>query len=188
MKVKNNYQLLARAERLSVFLQASSRGDTQEAQLIVEASPRVDVKMIDFSADLHALMFAIVFHCLGQANLFILTADLWAANDNDEAFLSAVLHAKLYVVREEAWRSICKENGLDYDKLITGWADFMYVNRFFEWAKKLASLKSEYRLSPNLNVKLITPTHEQAIKEGREILSMFRDVFQQRRHAPGTSE
>ena len=180
MNFQNSYHLLTKDERLPLFLQAASRGDTQETQAVVEASPRVEVKMIDFSADVHALMFATLFHCLGQVNLFTTITHLWEDRDNDQCFLCARLYASHYVVKEEAWRSICKEYGLGYDKLLTGWGDSMYVNSnplFFDWVKKLALTKTEYKVSPSEIVVLEIPTFEEQIKEHRKTIDFFRERF-----------
>jgi len=40
MKLEDSYQYLSKDERLSLFLQASSRGDTLEAQAVIEANAR----------------------------------------------------------------------------------------------------------------------------------------------------
>ena len=115
--------VITKDERLTLFLQASSRGDTQEAQAIIAASPGVEVKMIDFFADVHALMVSTLLHCLGQANLFTAICGLCRDRDNDRSFLSARMHASHYVVKEEAWRSVCKERGFDYEQLLIAWDD-----------------------------------------------------------------
>ena len=177
MKAQNDYHLMTKDERLSIYLQAVSRGDTQTTQEVIQASPRVDVKMIDFSTDLHALMFATILHCLGQANLFTAITNLWEERDNDLPFLCARMRATDLVVREEAWRSVCKEYGFDYDQLLTAWGNFVYVNRnplFFDWGKKLALTKTRYEVSANVFVEIEVAILDEEIEKHRETIAGFR--------------
>jgi hypothetical protein len=180
VKIEIDYSVLTKDERLTLFLQASSRGDTQEAQAIVAASPRVEVKMIDFHADVHALMVATLLHCLGQANLFTAICHLWEDRDNDRSFLCARMLATDFVVREEAWRSVCEEHGLDYEQLLTGWGAFAFVNNnpsFFDWVKKLALTKTRFEVGPNQILVLEVPTLEEAIEEHRQTIARFSRVL-----------
>jgi hypothetical protein len=178
MKSENSYKWLSNDERLSLFLQASSRRDTLEARAVIEASPRVEVKIVDFSADVHALMFAMLLHCLSQANLFIAIRDLWENRDNDESYLCARLFASTFAVREEAWRSISQEYGFDYDKLLVSLADSMYLYSapFFDWVKTLVFTKTEYKIS-RMSMSLKLQTLEEAKKEHRETIDLFRKQF-----------
>ena len=180
MKLQNEYGVLTKDERLSLFLQATSRGDTQETQAIIAASPRVNVTMIDFSPDVNALINATILHCLGQANLLTAITHLWEDRDDDKSFLCAVLNAKHYLVKEEAFRPICKENGFDYDNLLTMWGDYVYVNtnpELYDWVKKLASTKNEYKVSPNSTVVLTVPTIGEQMSEHRKTIAHFRELF-----------
>lgn len=177
MKAQNDYHLMTTDERLSIYLQAVSRGDKQTTQEVIQASPRVEVKMIDFSLDLQALLLATVLHCLGQANLFTAITHLWENRDNDRPFLCARMLATDFVVREEAWRSVCKEYGFDYDQLLTAWGEFVYVNSnplFFDWVKKLAFTKTRYEVSPNVFVVIQVPNLEEEIEKHRKTIAGFR--------------
>lgn len=83
-------------------------------------------------------------------------------------------------MREEAWRSVCKECGFDYDQLLTAWRDFLYVNGnplFFDGVKELAPTKRRYQISPNEFVLLKIPTLEDEIEKHRETIAMIRGWF-----------
>jgi len=56
---ESRYGLLTTEERLIVFLRAKSRDDKQEIQRVLDASPRIVEKMVDFSPDLRALRQAL---------------------------------------------------------------------------------------------------------------------------------
>lgn len=180
MKSTLDYCVLGKDERLTLFLKAASRDDTQEMQKVIAASPRVEMKLVDFFADVYALVCATILHSLGQANLLSAIRDLWGDRDNDESFLCAVSRAHHYVVSEEAWRLICKEHGVDYDRLLTMWADFAYVNSnpsHVELAKKLTLIKTEYKVSPTSTVGLKVPTIEEKMKDHRKMIAFFREQF-----------
>src|SRR5688572_5630861 len=108
MKLHNDYYLLSKEERLVLYLDAVSRNDQVQIDAVLDASPRLEIKVVDFSPDLHALIDATLMHYLGQTNLFIAILELWDEQEDPKAYLAARLHATHYVVREEAWRSICK--------------------------------------------------------------------------------
>ncbi|HBB96670.1 MAG TPA: hypothetical protein DC054_14895 [Blastocatellia bacterium] len=52
MKSTIDYCVLSKDERLTLYLKAASRDDKQEMQRVIAASPRVEMKLVDFSADL----------------------------------------------------------------------------------------------------------------------------------------
>jgi hypothetical protein len=172
----DNYNLLTRDERLIVFLQAISRGDNQTSQAVIDASPSVEVKMIDFWSSVHALKFTTLLHCLRQVNLIDGIKDLWDDRANHESFICAGLLATHCVVEEEAWSSICREYGFDYEKFLISCAPFWGVNSnrlWFDWLKKLAVTKTKYEVSPGTFVVLKIPTVEDKISEWRKTIALF---------------
>lgn len=180
MKPHDNYNLLTRDERLILFLQAISRGDKQTSQAVIDASPSSEVKMIDFWSSVHALMFTTLLHCLRQVNLIDGIKDLWDDQANDESFLCARLLATHCVVEEEAWSSISREYGFDYEKFLISCAHFLDVNSnrlWIDWLKKLALTKTKYEVSPGTFVVLKIPTVEDKISEFRKAIAHVEGTF-----------
>lgn len=83
----------------------------------------MDQKVVDFSADLRALMMTTLIHCFTQADLILIINDLWNDQHNDESFLAARLyatHLRKYVIwlpqTSEDWR----EEVLPTDRFVAG--------------------------------------------------------------------
>lgn len=174
--LENDYNLLSKDERLRLFLRARSRGNNQEAQVITDASPRLEQKIVDFSPDLRALTITTLIHCLAQTNLVTKIIDLWDDQKKDNCFLAARLLATQFVVSDKAWHLVCEEYGFDFDRLLVAWGDFIYVNYEprFGWIKNLALSKTEYEVGSN-RLTLIVPTVEEEIERYRQILADMRN-------------
>jgi len=177
---RDNYDLLTRDERLILFLQAISRGDEGTSQAVIDASPSSEVKMIDFWSSVPALMITTLLHCLRQANLINDIKDLWKEQANDECLVCARLLATYCVVEEEAWSSVSREYGFDYEKFLISCAPFLNVNSnrlWIDWLKKLALTKTNYEVSPGTFVVLKIPTVEDKISECRQAIALFERIF-----------
>lgn len=180
MNPHDNYNLLTRDERLILFLQAISRGDKQTSQAVIDVSPSVGVKMIDFWSSVHALKFTTLLHCLRQVTLIDGIKDLWDDRANHESFICARLLATHCIVEEEAWSSISREYGFDYEKFLISCAHFLDVNSnrlWIDWLKKLALTKTKYEVSPGTFVVLKLPTVEGKINEYRKAITLVEGTF-----------
>ena len=177
MNLQNSYHLLTKDERLALYLQAVSRKDQQEIQAVIRASPKYEAKMTDFFFDLNALLTGTLFHCLCQLDVFILITLMSTDLDNDRSRLSARLHAKHYVVSDEAWRSVCKESGLDYDEVLKTWRSISLLNSgpFSDWVKELASGEIRYNVEANVTAILEPPTVEEMKEKYRRIIATLRE-------------
>ena len=170
---QNNYDSLTKSERRSVFLRAIGRGDAETARTVVKNSPRIEVRVVDFSEDLDLLRQTMFIHLLGQTSLITAVRDCLENRENVDNMIKARLLSTHYVVYEEAWRIICTEYGFDYEGLLVGWSDFLPFNYTLalDYMKQLAvNSQTVYKYGDEL-FRCKVPAVEDQLKEYRQMLA-----------------
>jgi hypothetical protein len=178
MNKRNKYEDLSKDERLTLYLQAAARNDQQEVQAVLDASPKCNLKLVDFARDLHGLLVATLFQCLSQLDSFILIALLSMNLDKAESLRTAQLRAKHWVVSEQAWRELLEEFGSNYENVLNVWPSIAFVNSaFVGLIQSLAASEVRYEVTPDHVVILDVPPVEKVKEDHRAIIKTFTDLL-----------
>jgi hypothetical protein len=129
MDIKNlrkNYDKLTVKERFAAIVAAGMRGDDQERKALLQSAPRKRFSIPDTWGISEAFEWAATWHVMNQlgyaASFYYL---LFSEDENfkiaDVTYNDAMILIQRRILTErEAWRAICKEYGVDPEKILEG--------------------------------------------------------------------
>ncbi len=142
--IKNNYDLLTKAERFGLYQKASLRKDESELAAIYNATPKKTYEVIDFyflCEEIFRLDAINLLQRLGHSNMYDWFMNFAATREDDEKkseyFCDAAsLSAYLYVIETDAWKIVCDNLGFEVD-----W--FRKLSGEFSFAVQMMTHKDE---------------------------------------------
>lgn len=118
--IKNNYDVLTKAERFALYQQAIHRRDTSEMDAIISASPKKPYDVMDFFFLCDEIFRIDTLNLLQRLSHYTMIDFFMNAavktedrKKSDSYGDSVGLSAYLYTIETDAWQIVCDELGFD---------------------------------------------------------------------------
>jgi hypothetical protein len=120
--IQKHYDKLTIKERFAALVAAGMRGDDQERDALLRSAPRKVFSFPNTYGLSDTFEFLSMWHVLNQLGYVASFYCLLGMGDDEreEIFDGALAGLLFFLTNCEAWRAICKEYGVDPEKILEG--------------------------------------------------------------------
>lgn len=118
--LRKNYDKLTANERFSLLVAAGARGDDNEREALLATAPSKTWRVPTTRGLGEAFNFVSLWHIMNQLGYAASLYCLLQIGDDEEILDGALAGLWHFLTNCEAWRAICKEYGVDPEKILEG--------------------------------------------------------------------
>ena len=116
--LRKNYDKLNSKERFAAIMAASSRDDEQEYKALLQSAPHKSFSLPHTWGLSEAFQFLSNWHVMNQLGCAVTLFFCMFLDKDKDIGDELELIQRCILTEREAWRTICKENGLDADAML----------------------------------------------------------------------
>ncbi|MBC7879588.1 MAG: hypothetical protein H7Y59_20660 [Anaerolineales bacterium] len=128
--IQKNYDTLTVNERFSLLVQANQRGDEKEAAALKRTDPKWGFSVSSMRGLMDAFNFLVEFYMIEQLHnvamyyhMLVNWENITISLESGEAFNGTFDQVKIDILTySEAFKEICKEFGVDPERMLSPWA------------------------------------------------------------------